>query len=236
MRTKHKRSRFSCQSQASAMLCVAWASHPRISITHRRALTCLLSEPSWQNGAARRKSLGDSWGPHGVRRPNAGSRRRSHLRDPLHPFLCMRSIFQCSTGCVMVRVFLLLLRRRRRSMISSLEKFKSPSCKAPLNFSSLLQIFLFSTWTFQPPHHGLCTLRGDGFRAEVWERVELSVPESERLRTECPFLWSVHCAGQRADLHHCGRHPGQCPRHPVRVQEQKTQECRWETKVIWDSG
>lgn len=89
--------------------------------------------------------------------------------------------------------------------------------------------FFFTTWTLQSPHHGLCTLRGDGFRAEVCKRVELFVPEWERLRTERPFLWIVHCAGQRADLHHRGRHPGQCPRHPVRVQEQETQECRWET-------
>lgn len=34
------------------MLPCVWASHPRISITHRRALTCLLDELSWQNGRA----------------------------------------------------------------------------------------------------------------------------------------------------------------------------------------
>lgn len=87
-------------------------------------------------------------------------------------------------------------------------------------------------WTLEYSQLSRCTLRGNGFRGEGCERIELFVPEWERQRTKRVFQWSVHCAGQRADLHHSGRHPGQCPRHPVRVQEQKAQECRWETDEV----
>lgn len=86
---------------------------------------------------------------------------------------------------------------------------------------------VLSTWSLRYDH---CTVTGDGSGAPAWEHFQVFVPERERLRGERVF-WSVHCAGQRADLHHRGGHPGQRPRHPVRVPEQKTQERRWGTDI-----
>lgn len=68
------------EPSGSVLLCAHTLLHPRISITHRTALTCLLEELPCQNGAARSRSL-CNW-PHSEPPWNSSFPNLSHLLTP----------------------------------------------------------------------------------------------------------------------------------------------------------
>lgn len=100
-------------SQCCALRCLA--SFPRTSFTHSRALTCLLSEPRWQNGATRRTS---ARGAHGgetrplasfspEKSPSSVSLRALNLLRvrPIMPRLTSASHYSADGGGVWFRPF-----------------------------------------------------------------------------------------------------------------------------------